>query len=365
MAGGDLYGHVFHGPDNQTLPFTYPPFAAVMFVPMAGVSIHTAALVTNTLSALIVWCVTAYLLTACGSVLPGQLTRAGARRWACVIWPFALTCDPVLVNLNYAQINIILLGMVMLDVCRTDDRRLLPRGILTGLAAAIKLTPLVFFLFFVLDRDKTGLLRAAATAVIATAIGWAAAPAQATNYFGSVMWNMDTRLPVASGSNGSVAGVLARAGLDHPGWWIAACAVVVLLTAWAVSRLLEAGSRPGAVIVCSFVALACSPVSWVHHFVWLLPLVVLLGASLRFGPATTGDTVAGWVAFVAAAIPLVVPAHRLIPGLPAPGGGYTTVDQLLGSIHVMAMAICVVAVITRPGILSPKATTGRSWTVTV
>ena len=136
------------------VPFTYPPIAAVVLAPRPAPTPMTAAGTVLTLASIALAAVVLRL------VLRRLAGPFGASLWA-VGWPLLATLllEPVRSTLAYGQINVVLMALVALD-CLTAVAPRWPRGALTGLAAAVKLTPAAFVLFFLLRRDY----RAAATA---------------------------------------------------------------------------------------------------------------------------------------------------------------------------------------------------------
>jgi len=162
-----------------------------------------------------------------------------------------------------------------------------PRGALVGLAAAVKLTPAAFVLFFLCRGDR----RAAATAGVSfagwSAVGFLLAPHDSVRYWTSVVFQTDRPGSLLYAANQSIMGVLARADLDPRtpaamGAWLALSAVVLALAWRGMRRALVASADAWALSLCAFAALLISPVSWSHHWVWAAPaLLVLAVASLR------------------------------------------------------------------------------------
>jgi alpha-1,2-mannosyltransferase len=152
-------------------------------------------------------------------------------------------------------------------------------GVLVGVAAAIKLTPLIFVahLFFT-GRWKDG-LRALGTFVGLEAIMFAVIPHDAWFF-----WTKSATDPSRVGSvtwifNQSLNGLVNRASALAP--WsftvaIAVGAVLAVPAVWLVVRLHRRGEWAAAVLVTAFYGLLLSPVSWSHHWVWSVPLVALL-----------------------------------------------------------------------------------------
>src|SRR5215469_10202660 len=153
LHGGDLYGRLPRLGDGHELPFTYPPFAALAFIPLAIVGYSTANWL---LTAVTIGSVAASLRCFAAST-PGE---AGVRMRRLLPWalPGALLLEPIRSTLTYGQINALLMALVSFD-CLTRAPRW-PRGIGVGIAAALKLTPGVFLLFFLLRRDPRSAARA-------------------------------------------------------------------------------------------------------------------------------------------------------------------------------------------------------------
>jgi alpha-1,2-mannosyltransferase len=95
--------------------------------------------------------------------------------------PAALLLEPIRSTLTYGQINALLMALVAFD-CLTRAPRW-PRGILVGIAAAVKLTPAVFLLFFLLRRDLRSAARAGLSFAACTGAGFALAPHDSLRYW--------------------------------------------------------------------------------------------------------------------------------------------------------------------------------------
>jgi Glycosyltransferase family 87 len=135
LRGEDLYGQVpvIRG---LPMPFTYPPIAAVVLAPLALLPLAAAGTVLTTGSIALTALVLRLFLRRLAGPTAGSLWTAG---W---LLPAALLLEPVRSTLAYGQVNVLLMALVALD-CLTAEPRW-PRGALTGLAAAVKLTPALF-----------------------------------------------------------------------------------------------------------------------------------------------------------------------------------------------------------------------------
>ncbi|WP_308402486.1 glycosyltransferase 87 family protein [Streptomyces sp. AC550_RSS872] len=277
-AGGDLYAL---RATAAGLPATYPPFAALLFTPLTlldAATLHTLATAGN-LALVVVF-------------VRLSLRLVGHARVETVWWVAAVAvwCEPVWTTLRYGQINLLLAVLVLWDLSRRPGERWAGVGI--GCAAAVKLTPALFAVFLlvtgVVARRRHGSggpwLRHARVA--ASWFAAATAPAAAVLPYDS--WRFWTHVVFAAGrvghaedtANQALRGVLARLlHTPEPGALWALTAAVVVVAGLGVAVVAELrGRRPWAVAVCAVTGLLASPVSWSHHWVWCVPVVLLLGA---------------------------------------------------------------------------------------
>jgi alpha-1,2-mannosyltransferase len=271
----------FHTPIGLNLPFTYPPLAAVIFAPFAWLGMPAAS-VTITLITLVLLVVsTMMVLTRLDVWTTSRLVPGPAwlRRWwltALVVAWATLYWEPIQANFAFGQINVVLMTLVIAEC--VPRRTPWPRGLLLGLGIALKLTPAVFLLYFVLNRDRRAVLTSLASVVAALAAGFALAWQDSWEYWTHTVRNTDRIGSASLNTNQNIAGTLARLGLDdHQRFlpWVAACFLVLALTVWAARRALRAGEPVLAVICIALFGLAVSPVSWSHHWVWMLEAVVV------------------------------------------------------------------------------------------
>ncbi|MGN6276090.1 MAG: glycosyltransferase 87 family protein [Solirubrobacterales bacterium] len=264
-----LHGQSLYGAGGPS--FTYPPFAALVFAIGAVTSLADLQLAISCASVVSLLALCWFSLGASG--LPCRLTATAA------LAAVALLVAPVTETLRLGEVNLLLAALVALDLLRNSDAERW-QGAPIGLAAGIKLTPLVFVPFLML----TGRLRAAAVAVGAfattVALGALVLPTQSRAFWlGGAAFDVHRIGDPASPGNQSLAGALARLGEATTGlrpWWLLAALVVgasgLGLAAWAQRR----GNRLGAVVLCAITGLLVSPFSWGHHWVWAVPLLLAL-----------------------------------------------------------------------------------------
>ncbi|MBD0737703.1 glycosyltransferase 87 family protein [Streptomyces sp. CBMA29] len=286
-GGGDLYAM---RATYARLPTTYPPFAALLFVPLTWLrpgAMRTAATAGNLL--LLV------ALVALSLRLAGRPVRAPRAAVVLAVAAAAVWCEPVWTTLRYGQVNLLLAVLVLWDLTRPAAHRWAGAGI--GVAAGIKLTPALFAVFLAvagaaaLRREGSGApyVRRALVAGGAFA-GTAAVAALALPYDSRRFWTGVVLAPDRAGfgedtANQSLRGVVAR--FQHTGdpgtvWLVAAAVVGLAGLAVAVAALLAGDRLPHgpawAAVACAMTALLVSPVSWSHHWVWAVPILVLLGS---------------------------------------------------------------------------------------
>jgi alpha-1,2-mannosyltransferase len=285
LDGRPLYrGDVlFHTPIGLDLPFTYPPLAAIVFCPFAWLHMPAASAAITLLTLVLLVVSTEILLTRLdvwntSTAVPGP---AWLRRlWLAVLIAAAATIwlEPITSNFAFGQINVVLMTLVIADCA--PRRTPWPRGLLLGLGMALKLTPAVFLLYFLLRRDTRAALTAVASFVAATLIGFVLAWSDSWEYWTHTVQHTDRIGEAALNTDQNIAGALARLGLDEHGrfpLWVAACLLVLALTVWAMRRVLRADEPMLAVICVALFGLVVSPVSWSHHWVWMLPAVLVTG----------------------------------------------------------------------------------------
>ena len=308
LQGQPLYTVLTQPP--QLLPFTYPPAAALFAVPLALMPWPAAQLawvpVIYGPLAVVIWFAFAPLLRRAG--------RLRAVAFA-VIFAACAYLFPVRDEMRFGQVDIVLLAMAVADCAARAPRW--PRGVLVGLATAIKLIPGVFIVYLWLSGRRRAAVTAAAAAVACTLGAWLLLPRDSVTYWTSVIFQSG-RLGSNSGtSNQSLRGLLLREFLpgQAPGALWAVLAVAVAVAGFAVARRLALQSREmEGLAVTALLGVLLSPVSWIHHF---LVVVLVIGAILADGRSRPRVVIA---AVTAAFFTLTIPwwGQSLLsrPGVP-------------------------------------------------
>ena len=336
LHGGDLYRQVLLT-GALRLPFTYPPVAAVVLAPLALLPVTVASTVLTVGSVALASVVLGVFLRRLAGPVVGSL-RAAELLWAAGwLLPAALLLEPVRSTLAYGQINIVLMALVTLD-CLTAAPRW-PRGALTGLAAALKLTPAAFVLFFVLRRDYRAAAWAGVSFAAVTAAGFVLAGPDSARYWTTIVFQTGRPGSPATATNQCLQAVLARAGLDPhtlPGAaaWLLLSAIV-LVAAWRGMRhALAAGQVCLALSLNAFAALLISPVSWSHHWVWCVPVLLTLAdlARRHRHRLAAAAAAAGLILFTAA-------PQWWLAKFAGPAPDWTPWQQAIGSSYVFFAAL--------------------------
>ncbi|MGX1567003.1 glycosyltransferase 87 family protein [Streptomyces sp. NPDC055506] len=263
--GGRIYDYRVPG---TTYGFTYPPFAAVAMLPMALLDLR-AAIAAALLLNLAALAVILRLLSG-----PGW-RRHGWYGWALIACLLALF-EPLRDTFSFGQVNLLLLALVFTDAALLATGRGRLAGVGIGLAAAIKLTPALFIGLLLVARRWRAAALATAVALGATALAaWVDADASRF-YWTDALWDTSRIGRLGYVSNQSVQGILARLGEPDRAVW--AVAVLLILGVWAlrVRRAVAAEDWTAAFALTGLAACLVSPITWVHHLVWLLPSFAVL-----------------------------------------------------------------------------------------
>ncbi|WP_020666910.1 glycosyltransferase 87 family protein [Amycolatopsis nigrescens] len=272
-------------PAYAQLPFTYAPFAALLFVPLVLFPPQVAWGLLNAFSVLCVVLV-AYLVLRHLPRRPSWLSPA----WGAVVLGLVLSATtPVWVTLEYGQVNALLMALVVVDllvVCGATGRAGKFGGVLVGVAAATKLTPLIFVVHLLLTGRKADAARAAGTFVGLQGLMLLIAPHDTIRFWTHTVFDSSRIGPTDWTWNQSVGGAVRR--LSEQASWSQpvayAIAAVFAVGGLVLVRHYHRQGRPvSAMLVTAFLALLVSPVSWIHHWVWVVPLAVLLVAESGLG----------------------------------------------------------------------------------
>jgi alpha-1,2-mannosyltransferase len=319
-VGEFVHGHSAYamGYTGLALPYTYPPISLLVFTPLWWIGADAALIVMMYLSVAATFGTVLLALRSLRYTGTAGLIGVSALVTGLMMWfePFQLT-------FSLGQVNVLLMLLVVADCALPDRAR--GKGVMIGVAAAIKLIPLIFVAYLLLTRRFRAAAVAVGTFLALTVVGWVAMPAAATDYWGHGLFIRPGRVATVVGpkyvSNQSLHGMAVRVLDDTPAatvvWLVAG--LIVGATGLSLAVLAHRrGEELAGVVLTAVTGLLLSPIAWSHHWVWIAPLlVVLFDVALRL-KGRIGTTVAGApiavVVFVFACWPIRADRHsRILP----------------------------------------------------
>jgi alpha-1,2-mannosyltransferase len=307
-----LYDWPGHG-----LQFTYTPFAAIVFTVLAwpawgvvqalSVVINIAAFLTT------IWLTLGSLGYRAGLArVGGMLLLAAVLFWT----------EPVQRTLYLGQIELILMALIMWDMCQPDRRWWKGAGI--GVAAGIKLVPLIFVPYLLLTRQYRQAGVAAGTFMVTVLIGFIVLPADSRLWWLHALFTKGSRTGfIGWEGNQSLQGIITRlSGSIAAGQpiWLAVAGVTLVAGLLAAAALSRAGHATAGVVTCALTALLVSPISWDHHWVWIVPGATILAC---YGLRARGAIRWAWLTGAALVTGLFGAWPGFLWGKPVDLGGFS------------------------------------------
>ncbi|MET4058682.1 alpha-1,2-mannosyltransferase [Arthrobacter sp. UYP6] len=278
-AGGELYTKQVNYREGSSLLFTYPPFAALVFAVLAPFGQSLGLVIFTTISLLIATATAvlgvkyAFRQPSVRAVLKDERLRPLALAGI----GFVVLLGPWRETTAFGQINIALFGLIMADFL--IKRETWPTGLLTGVAAGLKLTPLVFGLYFLARGDWRGLRNMAFGFLATFGLGFLILPRESRTYWVELL--PDTSRIGGAGyvdNLGIKGAILHFAGPDFPvdlPWLL-----LSLLTVAAAAVIIRLAGNRGdgltGLAAAALLMLLISPVSWSHHWVWVALFIPVL-----------------------------------------------------------------------------------------
>ncbi len=263
---------------GRDLVFTYPPLAALFFWPLSHLSTFAAQTVWDATDLI---ALTALIAVSTAAARRRALIRSDWRTALIVLFPVGFLLFPVHETLELGQINIVLVLMIVSDLAMGVSWRgkRLPQGVLVGLAAAVKLTPLVFLPFLVVTRQWRSARNMALTFLLATCVMFAVSPRASWVYFTRDAFDVGRVGSISLVINQTLHGAVVRAHLSPSSALVDLMTAAVVCGGIALAAIAYRHSSPLlGVLLCAATGLLVSPISWLHHYVWIVPTLVWLVA---------------------------------------------------------------------------------------
>jgi alpha-1,2-mannosyltransferase len=335
LHGHSLYAPAFAAHLGTHLPFTYPPFAAAAAVVLLPIPALVSPWVWATVTVvLLAWCVQISFGAALSRTrLPPDLTLA-------LLIAVVLYTRPVFDHLGDGQVDIALMALCLVDTTTPQPRW--PRGLLVGIATAIKLVPGIFIPFLWITGRRRAAAVAAGTFVLCEALAALGSFGDSRRYWTRLIFDTERPGYTAGYKNQSLRGLGLRI-LPVPGRTVLLVAAAVIIVAVGLVRARQASARGQVVTgatITGLVGVLASPVSWIHATVWIIPALGIL-----VGRATSRWRV-GLAAAVTIALLAGLPyAPNVVHGLPGPA--ITLLQASFG-------LICLTLVLTLPTSAHPN-----------
>ena len=333
------------------LPFTYPPFSAMIFLPLTWLP-WTLLRILWQIASFGAIGVMAYstlrLLGRAGPKAPSPLRHV--RGIVVTITALGLWLEPVRTTFNYGQINLFLAALLLAGAVAGKEWM---AGFSVGIAAAVKLTPAITGLYYLLQRRWSAVIWSVVFFAATIAVALVVLPNETVRYFTKLIFDPGRTGPVWSAINQSLRGAIARlAGQDLTSLWLVAAAAAGLVGLWVAWVCLKADDRAAAFLAVQFTGLLISPISWSHHWVWVLPLLLwcLFGPRQRL-TAVRVLTVAWLVATCSYVVSILISFQFIDQPASRPGwqSGLGVIYPLLGIVTLVIF-----------GVIGRRATAGAS-----
>ena len=313
------------------LPYSYPPSSLLFFSPLTLFGETVGLVLFSLVSLAALWWVITLTLRRC------RIDDAG--KWALVALPLAFWIDPIHNTFHHGQVNIVLMALVLTDLWwDSPKRKYLPTGVLTGVAAAVKMTPALFGLYFIFTRNWKALAATFLTGVMSLGVAGAVKPAALGYYFTTQIGQMSGVLGLNRAHNQSARGLVARfVPADAQTYFTAIMfAGILALALLALRSLLAARANEAAVLCVALLSLLVAPITWQHHYVWVVPLCIVMavGGIRNANP---------WPPFLVAVYltisTIFIPHKQILNPMATTPDSYTVRDLAQSSLVVWAILV--------------------------
>jgi alpha-1,2-mannosyltransferase len=263
-------------------PFTYPPFAALLFRPLAALPLPTVQ---------VLWTLATIATVAATAILAARSrttrTQAG---WVALA---LMLSAPFSSNMRFGQVSVFLAALVLADLLLLRHSRWC--GVLIGMTAAIKLTPLIFIPLLFLSARRQAAVTATATFIACTLLAAAARPDDSLRFWTAEIFQVSRLGNITSAGNQSLNGMLLRLAVPDSPRTALTLLIAGTVAALALGRAAQAARSDDwltATIITGAASVVLSPVSWTHHQIWLVLAALLTLPTRRAQALWTGVVLA-------------------------------------------------------------------------
>ncbi len=269
LHGKSLFSPWLQQQMGKPLPYTYPPAAALAAVPFMAVNGVGGYLIWNAISLVLLF----FVVKRAARPLLERAEHPGVMLLFVVLLAYSLT--PVQDEIGFGQVGIVLMAMCFFD-CVPEKRRW-PRGLLVGIATAVKLIPGLFIPYLWFSGRRRAAIVATGTAIACSLVGWIVLPADSHTFWTSDVFNNSRVGNNSYFSNQSLNGMLRRAFGDHVNALFLVLAVVIAIYGLRQAVIAaRAGDHLLGISMTALTGMLVSPVSWIHHLVWLAVVLLVL-----------------------------------------------------------------------------------------
>jgi alpha-1,2-mannosyltransferase len=264
--------YTWHWPAKKWIKYTYTPFAAMLFAVTSALPVTVLhwgmTAVSIAVLPVIAWLVFGQLGWHDRDRLVGTLVAAAIGLWT----------EPVIRALQLGQIELLLMLLIVWDLGQSDRRWWKGAGI--GVAAAIKLVPLIFIPYLLLCGKIRQAVMATATVAISILIGFAVLPDASTKWWltGYFLHAGNTG-DVGSLENQSLLAAATRV-ISTVGTatkvWLPLAVLIAVIGLCAAAALHRRGQLVAGWVTCALTGLLVSPISWDQHWIWIVPVLIVL-----------------------------------------------------------------------------------------
>ncbi len=263
------------------LPYIYPPVWAIVFAPLSLLPTVVLRILWTGGTLIALWALVALSIRQLTAAEPGSHRRKLLLITAATV--LTLPLGAVAEVLYFGQVGVFVVLACTVDAVLLRERRSRWQGVLVGIATAIKLTPALIIVHWVLTRQ----FRAAATATATTLACWGVAglllPKLVADYFfGGFVFGIASRIGAERVNNQSLFGMLTRLFGETPPMpvYLALAGTVALVGLFLAWRAHRSGSLLAAIAIVGLTTVLVAPMSWQHHACWIIPA---LGAIVADG----------------------------------------------------------------------------------